>query len=217
MSHSKSVMLALLASILLSFLMTNTSFLVHATSSECGPGPCVYPGSVSVLHHHGRHTIQEEESLLSAESHEHSLTTTTTSETAAVRSSLSKQANDYISLSANKSCSSTGPTNLKLVNRQGFKGKDKTSCVACRLDCLGTGSVFSKCKSRYFYYGCRKKNPCYDPLTATRTVIETAIGICIDKNGCILKPTGIKKGKALLNKVIKKIRKAADLDEDNDA
>ncbi|KAG2382450.1 hypothetical protein C9374_005030 [Naegleria lovaniensis] len=199
---------------------------VHATTSECR-----HPEDENirikkppvVLHYDNT----EEESLISAETtSENTLRTfgtprvpvdTSRIETALVRGFLSQQANEYIFLNPYR-YSVTGPTNLNLIDRQAFKGRDSTPCVACRLDCLGSGSIFSKCRNRYYYYGCRKKAPCFNPLTAKRTIIETGIGICIDKNGCVLKATGIKpgQGRFLLNKVIKTVR-LTDLEIDRNA
>ena len=64
--------------------------------------------------------------------------------------------------------------------------KQAQKCVACRLNCKDL-NVFSKCNEKYYYYGGRQKEPCYNRKNVDETVIQTAIGICIEKNSCKLK------------------------------
>ncbi|KAF0978938.1 hypothetical protein FDP41_002008 [Naegleria fowleri] len=123
-------------------------------------------------------------------------------ETRSARSSLSREANRNVHSNPNH-FHVTGPTDRALVDRQFFTGHRSTECVACQLDCLTAGSVFASCEKRFYYYGCQQKAPCYN-VRSGRTIVETAIGICIDKNGCVLKPTGLdpKNGKLILDTIV---------------
>ncbi|KAG2378173.1 hypothetical protein C9374_008316 [Naegleria lovaniensis] len=100
----------------------------------------------------------------------------------------------------------TGPTNLSLIHRQFFVGKRLSECVACKLDCMDLGSVFKRCKKRFYYYGCQMKAPCFT-VEDGRSVIETALGICMKRNGCVLRETDIpaRRGKKILNAMIDQV------------
>ena len=48
------------------------------------------------------------------------------------------------------------------------------------------GSFFESCRDQFYYYGCQKKQPCYEAVDGD-FVLEMAIGICLEKNGCIMR------------------------------
>jgi len=84
----------------------------------------------------------------------------------------------------------TGPTNTKKNTRGGYQVQKK-QCVACRVDCLRNVKnydrpIFSVCKKRYFYYGCQAAAPCYTTKGASITLLDSMVGICITRNGCVL-------------------------------
>ncbi|EFC43603.1 predicted protein [Naegleria gruberi] len=95
----------------------------------------------------------------------------------------------------------TGPLDLKLSKRsETFRGSDKIKCVACRMDCMKKvhpeiGSFFESCRDQFYYYGCQKKQPCYEAVDGD-FVLEMAIGICLEKNGCIMKKAFLSNGNA---------------------
>ncbi|KAF0984445.1 hypothetical protein FDP41_000344 [Naegleria fowleri] len=110
----------------------------------------------------------------------------------------------------------TGPTELKKKNQLPFVGHvAKTPCIACRVNCMKHynalgGSLFSSCKTQFYYYGCRQTAPCYEPTTAEDSVIEGMIGICMYRNGCQLVPQWEQVGRNLmtLQQVIGRIRQS---------
>nr|CAG4710952.1 unnamed protein product [Naegleria fowleri] len=111
----------------------------------------------------------------------------------------------------------TGPTNDSLISRQYFVGRHHSECVACKLDCMGYGPVFKFCKKRYYFYGCQMKAPCFS-VQDGRSAIEIGLGICMKRNGCVLRDTEIpsKRGKLILKTIIDQvIEYTSDLNEDD--
>ena len=108
----------------------------------------------------------------------------------------------------------TGPLNKQVGDRVPFKGIQSQKCVACVLDCMSNfphqGQVFSSCDQRFYYYGCNLVDVCWGS-NAPASTIQVGIGLCIQKNGCVLRDRselGISE-KASPTEVLKRVERIA--------
>ncbi|EFC37161.1 hypothetical protein NAEGRDRAFT_59834 [Naegleria gruberi] len=103
---------------------------------------------------------------------------------------LSAKAKQNVKMAPKHFTGKTGPLFAKIQNRiMEFTGLDETACVACRLNCLDAiptfGTIFSECENQFYYYGCQKVAPCHS-MSDGNVVLETAVGICLERNKCKL-------------------------------